>query len=159
MGYPSSSSNLHEFQSGWSLWGLSQAPAPKHCGLWFGSDHGLDAFINSCRGTPVKQPHNPLSLPLHDHKPHALKMVGGFNPTTPQQKAVKDLLDAYETRDINNVKPLVSKNFKFQTFPKIAHHPDEENEAHFDRYGKLLSAWTKLVVRLGRREIAFNIAG
>lgn len=86
-------------------------------------------------------------------------MTNGFNPTTPKQKAVKDLLEAYQTFDINNVKPLVSRNFKFQTFPAIAHHPDEESEAHFERYGALLSRLTKHVVRLGRREIAVNISG
>ena len=72
---------------------------------------------------------------------------------------MKNLLEAYQTFDMDNVRPLVSKDFKFQTFPQIAQHPDEESEAHFDRYGKLLSQLTKHVVRPGQREIASNIPG
>ena len=77
-------------------------------------------------------------------------MPNGFDPTTPQLKAAKDLFDAYCSRDIKNVEPLISKDFKFQTFPKIAEHPNEAKDAHFERYGKLLSKMSKVEVRLQR---------
>ncbi|KAF9779190.1 hypothetical protein BJ322DRAFT_1113547 [Thelephora terrestris] len=73
-------------------------------------------------------------------------MSGGINPTTPQLKAVKNFIDAYLTRDVKNVEPLISKDFKFQTFPKITEHPDEAKDAHFERYGPILTSLTKLEI-------------
>lgn len=77
-------------------------------------------------------------------------MTNGINPTTPQLKAVKNLFDAYCTLDVKNVEPLISKGYMFQTFPKITEHPDEVKDAHFERYGKLLSSMAKLEVRPSR---------
>lgn len=79
--------------------------------------------------------------------------------TTPQLKAVKDFLDAYISLDINNVAQHTSKNYKFQTFPKIAEHPEEEQGAHFERYGAILSSVKKLEVRIQCLETAFELAG
>ena len=60
--------------------------------------------------------------------------------------AVKNLLDASLTLDINNFATLISRDFKYQTFPKIPEFPEEtgeifQGEAHPQR-----------------REIAFEIA-
>ena len=75
-------------------------------------------------------------------------MTNGLDPITPQLKAAKDLFDAYCSLDIKNVEPLISKDFTFQTFPKIAEHPDEAKDAHFGGYGKLLSSMSKIEVPL-----------
>jgi hypothetical protein len=85
-------------------------------------------------------------------------MSGGINPTTPQLKAAKNLMDAYLTLDVKNVKPFVSKDFKFQTFPKIDQHPVEARDAHFERYGALFSSLRKIEVRLQRRETVIKVA-
>jgi hypothetical protein len=46
---------------------------------------------------------------------------------TPQVKLVKRLSDAYSTLNINNVEPLLSKDFQFETVPESANlpHTDE----------------------------------
>ena len=76
--------------------------------------------------------------------------MANINATTPQLKFLKNLLDAYLTLDINKVEPFISKDFKFQTFPKIADLPDEAKEGHFERYGTLFSlmARTEVCVQL-----------
>ena len=69
-----------------------------------------------------------------------------IDDTTPQLNLVKRLFDAYCTRDINNVLPLLSKDYTFQTFPKIPDMPDETKASHLERYGPLLSLFTKVEV-------------
>ena len=66
--------------------------------------------------------------------------------TTPEAKAVKDLLDAYQTLDLNNIVPRISKDFKYLSFPPIPEHPGEGKEAHLGRYAPLFSMFTKLEV-------------
>jgi hypothetical protein len=69
-----------------------------------------------------------------------------FSAGTPQLEAVKNLIEAYITSDMGNVEPLVTKDYKFQTFPKIADLPDESKGGHLERYGKLFSMMTKVEV-------------
>ena len=69
-----------------------------------------------------------------------------FDATTPESKAVKNLIDAYVTRDLKNIVPLISKDYKFLSFPKIPEQPDEEKEAHLERYAPLFSMLTKVEV-------------
>lgn len=70
-----------------------------------------------------------------------------FDVTTPQSKFVKSVFDAALTRDFTNIRPFVSKDYTYQTFPKIAGLPDEDKEGHFQRYGSMSSLVTKLEVR------------
>jgi len=70
--------------------------------------------------------------------------MANINATTPQLRVVKNLFDAYLTLDYKNSEQYVSKNFKFQTFPKTPDLPDETKEGHFERYGALLSLVTKV---------------
>lgn len=74
--------------------------------------------------------------------------MADLDATTPQLKALKNFLDAYRTLDIKNVGKFISKDYKFQTFPKIDALPDEATAQHFETYGPLLSLLTKLDVRL-----------
>ena len=74
-----------------------------------------------------------------------------FDGTTPESKAVKNLIDAYLTFDLKNIVPLIAKDFKFLSFPAIPEHPDEGKEAHLERYAPLFSMFTKLEVCAQRR--------
>ena len=84
--------------------------------------------------------------------------MSSFDGTTPESKAVKNLLDAYLTFDLKNVVPLISKGFKYLSFPTIPEHPDEGKEAHFERYGPLLSMFTKAEVCAQHRGNASELA-
>jgi hypothetical protein len=77
--------------------------------------------------------------------------MANIDPTTPQLEAVKKFIDAYISLNINNVGPHISKNFTFQTFPKIDDMPDETKGTHFERYGSVLSLFTKVEVRIIQR--------
>jgi hypothetical protein len=79
--------------------------------------------------------------------------------TSPQLKVVKALIDAYCSLELSNVLALLSKNYKFETFPKISDHPEETRERHIDKYGRILSLFTVLEVRSRSQEIAFDLAG
>ena len=68
---------------------------------------------------------------------------------TPQLKLLKDFTDAYCTLDINNVEQHMSKDFKYQTFPKIPEIPDQNKEVHVQKWGPLMSLLTKEEVRAG----------
>ena len=72
--------------------------------------------------------------------------MSGFDGTTPESKAVKNLIDAYLTCDLKKIGPLISKDYKFLSFPTIPEHPDEEKEAHLERYAPLFSMLTKVEV-------------
>ena len=74
-------------------------------------------------------------------------MTANFNATTPQLRAVKKIFDAYLSLDLTNAESLISKDFKFQTFPKIANLPDEGKGGHLERYGPLFASMTKIEVR------------
>ena len=86
---------------------------------------------------------NPRSPLLHDHKPQtsSTAMIN-LNATTPQLKAVKNLIEAY----VNNTESPASKDYKYQTFPKVAELHDEEKGGHFERYAVLFSLMTKVEV-------------
>jgi hypothetical protein len=62
-----------------------------------------------------------------------------FDATTPELKLAKRFLEAYQSFDTSNIASLVSKDYKFQMFPKIPHNPQETKEQHFEKYGALLS--------------------
>jgi hypothetical protein len=60
---------------------------------------------------------------------------------------VKNFIDAFLSRDIGNIQPLIAKNYVFQTFPKSAEPSGETQEAQMQRHGKILAQITKLEVR------------
>ena len=87
--------------------------------------------------------------------------ITNFNATTPQLKAVKKLFEAYLSLDIKNIEPHIAKDFKFQTFPKIADLPDEAKGTHAERYGPAFALMTKAEVctrnRLRVRGLTFIV--
>ena len=79
--------------------------------------------------------------------------MSSFGATTPESKAVQNLIDAYLTCDLKNIVPLTPKNFKYMSLPAIPEHPDEEKEAHLERYAPLFSMFTKVEVCAQHREM------
>ena len=84
--------------------------------------------------------------------------MSNFDGTTPESKAAKNLIDAYLTCDLKNIAPLISKDYKFLSFPTIPEHPDEEKEAHLERYAPLFSMLTKVEVCVQHRGSLFELA-
>ena len=80
-----------------------------------------------------------------------------LDATTPQLKAVKGFVAAYLSLDISKAVPFISKNFKFQTFPKTIDIPEETGAAHTQRFKGLLAAMTKFEVRIHHRRSAFEL--
>ena len=72
--------------------------------------------------------------------------ITNFNATTPQLKAVKKLMEAYLSLNINNIEPYILKDFKFQMFPRVTNLPDEAKGTHFKRYGPAFALMTKAEV-------------
>jgi hypothetical protein len=70
-----------------------------------------------------------------------------INDPTPQMKLTKKLLDDYSSRDLSDVGPFLSENFKFQTFPQAADLPEEAKESHIQNWGNLLGSFTNMEVR------------
>jgi len=63
---------------------------------------------------------------------------------TPQLRVLKKFMDAFLSRDMRSVQPLIAKNYVFQTFPKGVEQSDENKEAHLQRWGKILAIITKI---------------
>ena len=70
------------------------------------------------------------------------------NANTPQLKALKRWLDAFESLDASKIGPTLSKNYIHETFPKSIGLPDETKEEYIERYTRTLSSITKIEVRI-----------
>ena len=82
--------------------------------------------------------------------------MADFAAPTPQLKVLKAAIDGYLTRDISNAAPLISKDFKFRTFPKDPDHPDDGREEHIKKYGPLFASFTDAKVSTQSRRTAFE---
>ena len=81
-----------------------------------------------------------------------------LDPSTPQLKAIKKLIDAYCSLNVNNVEPLLSKNYEYEVIPKNADFPTHRGEDHLKEYwGRILSLLTKHEVRIRHRRTAFKL--
>ena len=68
---------------------------------------------------------------------------------TPQLKAIKRLMDAYASLDMNKVEPLLSKNYQQQPFPPSTFDlPEEVKKNRFGKFRKVSAALRKLEVRI-----------
>jgi hypothetical protein len=81
-----------------------------------------------------------------------------FSAGTPQLEAVKNLIEAYLTLDLNNLEPVVTKDYRYQTFPKIADLPDESKGGHLERYGVLFGLMTEVEVCIQHHLRALRLA-
>ena len=111
------------------------------------SVQGLDCFIRNHRTGVLEQ--STLTATRRLQTPKTPQMtVNGLDATTPQLKVIENLVKAYLSLDLRGLEPLTSKDFKFQTFPKIADLPDETAEGHLEKYQPMLSLLTKAEVRI-----------
>jgi len=81
-----------------------------------------------------------------------------FDTSSPKSKAVKQLLDAYISLDLNNVKPLISKDYQYEPLPKSPDIANQGKEDHIQKWGEIFSLLTKLDVRILRRRTAFKLS-
>ena len=56
---------------------------------------------------------------------------------SPQLKAIKRLMNAYTSLDMNNVGPLLSKNYQQQSFPASTDPPEEVRRRRFGRFKEI----------------------
>ena len=73
-------------------------------------------------------------------------LLSEYNATTPQSKVVENAFKAVTTLDFYTIAPLLSKDFKLQTFPKVADLPDEPIVKFLERYGTVFSLIKKFEV-------------
>ena len=79
-----------------------------------------------------------------------------FDPKTPQLKAVKKIIDAYISLDLNNLVPLFSKDYQYEAFPKSTDLPAQTRENHLQVWGRVFSPVNKLDVRIRHWRTAFK---
>ena len=85
--------------------------------------------------------------------------MANVDTNTPQLKLINQWVDAYASCDASKLAPLLSKNYKHQTFPESIGEPDETKEEHIQRFGQLGSLITKLDVRVQRQRTTSKFAG
>ena len=68
--------------------------------------------------------------------------------STPQSKVVKGFLDAYATLDMNNVEPLLSKNYQYELLPESPDLPVQTKEAHLQTWRGVFSSVKEFKVRI-----------
>lgn len=81
-----------------------------------------------------------------------------IDTTTPQLKLIDKTFDAYDTRDISNAAPFLSKNFTYRSFPKIAELPDQTKDEHIELFGPMFARLDKLDVHIQHRGAALVLS-
>ena len=84
--------------------------------------------------------------------------MSNSNANTPQVDVAKRWLEAYFGLDIENVKPLLAKNYQFQSFPKSANLSEETREQHIERWREAFGVLTKFEVGVQRWRTPFGFA-
>lgn len=54
---------------------------------------------------------------------------------TPLLKLIKKLIDAYISLDMNNVEPLLSKDYQWEVLPESTNLPKQMKESHLQAWG------------------------
>lgn len=91
------------------------------------------------------------------HKSPTSKMANRINATTPQLEFLDRVFEAFTSRDTNNFRPFLSRNFSYKSFPKIPELPDETKDEFIETFGPLFAPLTKLEVRVRHQEAAFDL--
>lgn len=78
-------------------------------------------------------------------------MANSLNATTPQLKVVDRFFAAYRTQDLQNVAPILSKNYMYKPFPKVPGLGDMTKEEHLALFGPLFAKPIKHEVRIQHR--------
>jgi hypothetical protein len=74
-----------------------------------------------------------------------------FDASTPQLKAFKKWLDIVASLDLSKVDPLLTRNFKYRSFPEIIEVPEQTKEVYIQWFGGTMVSMTKIEVRIQRR--------
>ena len=138
-----------DLQSGRSLWGLL---LPLNRSRPDFGEHDLNCHISCHRTAPA------LSCGyVHQHSTstnHTSEMVE-FD--TPLSKAAKKLCDAYISLDMNNVEPLMSKNYQYEALPECTDLPKLTKEGHIQAWEGILSSANKVEVRIRYWRTVFKL--
>ena len=78
------------------------------------------------------------------------------NFNTPQSKTVEKLFDAYASIDLNNIEPLLSKDFHYEFLPETPEVPKQTKESHLQMLEKIIPSVEKLEVCIRHRRTAFK---
>ena len=70
---------------------------------------------------------------------------------SPQLTLVKKWFDAYFSRDIQKVEPLISKNYQYHALPESMGLPKETREEHLQRIGATFPLFSKIEVCIQHR--------
>ena len=81
-----------------------------------------------------------------------------FDASTPQLRVVKNWVDAYLSLDAKNLEPLISKDFRYETFPEADDVSREARERHLESFRGVLSGVNKFDVRIKRWRNTFGLA-
>ena len=80
------------------------------------------------------------------------------NFDTPQLKVVKRMVDAYRSLDLNNLKPVLSKDYRFEAIPEIPDVSIQTQEGYIQMRREVFSLLRKLDVRIRHWRTASNPA-
>lgn len=83
--------------------------------------------------------------------------MASFEANTPQLKAVKRLIDAYVSLNLNNLEPVLSKDYRYEALPEVPGVPIQTKEAHLEMWKEVYSVVSKLDVRIRQRGTAFTL--
>jgi len=78
------------------------------------------------------------------------------NLDTPQLKVLKRVTDAYCSLDLNNLKPLFSKDYRYEALPEIPGAPIQTKEGYIQMRREVFSLLNKLEVCI-RHWTAFKL--
>ena len=76
---------------------------------------------------------------------------------TPQLKVIKKLADAYVSLDLNNIEPLLSKNYQYEPVPGCADLPKQTKESHLQTWREVSTTVNKSGVRIRHQGTAFKV--
>jgi len=66
--------------------------------------------------------------------------------STPQLKVVKKLMDAYLSLNMNDVAPLISKNYQYEALPRCTDFPKQATGSRAGRYKEIFAMVSKVKV-------------
>ena len=82
--------------------------------------------------------------------------MANLDTNSPQLSLIKRLIDGYCSLDMNNVEPLLSKDYRYEMLPERADLPKQAKESHLKMWGEVFSPGRKAEVCIGHRGTAFG---
>jgi ketosteroid isomerase-like protein len=82
-----------------------------------------------------------------------------FDTSSPQLKAIDEFYAAYRTRDMQNVEPLLAKDYRYKSLPDRPDLPEMTKEEHIRLYAPKFAACTKFDVRISEYHETASFTG